>query len=302
MQGGFSYIHNLLLRIEQILYSGVPIFFTLAGFTLLNRKRFTNTDFYVKKVFIKIIKIISYLFVFQLPYYFYNIFIMHKNISVLDYIKICITINGLESANWFWFPYVCLLIFSPLLCAICNGLSKKDFLIFYCILVAKRTIPMLFPDVTIYLRYIFDNNLMTFDKYAFYALTGYAIHYYFVDTKKCLVINLILILISIYLCHSLCIEELKVTMWFFTIRFLTELGVFKNVENMISQISKLTLGIYMIHMYVYNVIRKITLSLLHIDRLANVYICILMASLTYFFAGLVIYLLRKSSLIKKWMG
>lgn len=290
-----------MITIEQVLYSGVPIFFTLAGFTLLNRKRFTNTDFYVKKVFIKIIKIISYLFVFQFPYYIFNIFVAHRDMSILDYLKICVTMNCIENANWFWFPYVCLLIFSPLLCAICNGLSKKDFLIFYCILVAKRTIPMLFPDVTIYLRYIFDNNLMTFDKYVFYALTGYAIHYYFVDTKKCLVINLILILISIYLCHSLCIEELKVTMWFFTIRFLTELEIFKNVESVISQISQLTLGIYMIHMYVYNVVRKVILYLLHNDKLTNAYICIIVAMITYFLASLIIYLLRKSRFIRMWL-
>lgn len=291
--------HNFLSNMQFIMYAGVPIFFAISGITLIRNE---SESLYLKRIFIKILKIITYLIVFQFPFFIFRVYIKHDNITFFEFIKRCFMLSSIEGANWFWYPYAGLLVMSPIISAIFLKINKIDLYIFYFILLLQNFIPKIFPEIAKYFPYIFNNDILKFNYIFLLVITGFIINNIKNMYKFVLLIMVVYLIISKIFLDSLMYDYILVCSYLYLFKFLDNSFILLKREQIIHTISDLTLGIYMIHMYIYNIIRRLYLHFFNVDEIHNAYVCYLIAIITFAICCNIIYVMKKNRLIKLWLS
>ena len=303
-------IHIILSKLGVAIYAGVPIFFLVSGVTLLKKNRFDGIDnVYKQKIFPKIVSIIVIIAFSQFPYFLYLMFVKHKYsftlLSFLNYIKMNVSFINIEGSMGFLTKYCFLLFFVPLLYYFVNYAKKNDILILVgCSFIVYFSI--LDENIANFFPVLFKNNAITFSHYVTMCLFGYCIHYYINNYKLAFFLITLLFIYFLYIKNDTFVgprcEYLKAV--FFMILFkclFVKIHINANFE-WITSLSKLTFGIYLIHMYVYNIYRVLFIKLLSIKELDNAYLCWSVAILTFATSAFIVHLLNKNKFINKLLN
>ncbi len=171
----YSYFINCA---RVIFDSGVPIFITISGFLLLNKK-------WDKHFYLKLINMLLIYFVICLITVFGNVFIMSEPFSAIEILKEIFHFTYIHYA-WFLEMYVGLYLVSPFLNLIFKNLNSKPKRIYYIATLIFLTLIFAFAGKNYYWT-------------ALMPLVYYAIGNFFFEYKKGLnsEINIILLCLSV---------------------------------------------------------------------------------------------------------
>ena len=159
------HIANILNTISR---TGVPVFFMVSGFLLLNSPKTLNfTSFYKRRLSKLAIPFLAWNVIYYVAYG-----VMTKDtLSVADFLKKML-IEGTSYHFWFVYTLIIIYLFMPFLKRIVDGLEQKWCWLLLIISGLKTTIVPLINIIASLDIYLFDN---IFNGYVSYVLLGYII-------------------------------------------------------------------------------------------------------------------------------
>lgn len=303
LDGTSKTIYNIICN---LCYFAVPIFIMVSGSLFLN----PNKDISIEKMFKKyILRIIICLFIFGMFYSILEIYFNTKTINldlIYNSIKNIITGN-LWAHMWYLYLILGLYLLTPIYRIITKNSKKEEYSY---LLIILFIFTIILNDISMFLNINISFNVLIFNPYIFLYFLGDYLSRYGIN-KKIQNINYIFTLISVvliilnniinifnpnYLTYT-CLFTFSITLSIFNFIKNTKFN-FKN-EKILINISECTLGIYLIHQLIINIIYK----LLKIDIILNYpYISLILYSLfVLIISYIIVYLLRKIKLIKKYV-
>lgn len=251
--------------IEVICYFAVPVFFMLSGATLLNyRERYSTTAFY-KKRFLR--TLIPFLFWGCLFYGLYLVNHFNEKIQWTVVFKNFAEGNIPYTAFWFFVPLFLLYIFMPFLSLMVTNMSKR-LLMYLCILLIF--FQSLLPTIYTLLGVNISMSLPIAGYFVF-ALLGYYISISRIEYNNVFywVVSILAIVVMIIRYILIYLSEEKVSSlftYFGLYSILPAIFVFLTAKRYIQNIevspkwaflSKKSLGVYVIHMFIISILLKI---------------------------------------------
>ena len=263
----YWYIANV---IDALFYYAVPLFFMITGVTLINYRDKYSTKTYFKKRFDKTVTPFVAWSIIGVIYLYCN------NLIIKDDISITYLLNGLFNdphikIYWFFIQlfkvYLCIPLFSSV-----NKKYRKEvfsYLVFFFFFL-NFLIPFIIDVFNLKLG--FSINIPVSSGYLIYVLLGYLLDNYSLDKRKKIIIHVfgvIGLLIHIIGTYVLSVQANEVVRTFkeyinvpcilystSVFILIKDLSVYIKDYKYINIISKYTFSIYLIHIYILNVITQ----------------------------------------------
>ena len=301
----YWFISNI---IDALFFFAVPLFSMITGITLIGYRDKYSTKEYLKKRFNKTV----------IPYLFFSVFgiiyLLLNNVISLDSINFKYIFNGLFSdppMSLYWFfrelfkVYLCI----PLFASVNKNKRKVEFS--YLVLVGvilNYLIPFIINVFKIDVS--FGINVPVSSGFLIYVLIGYLLDNYKIDKKKKIVIHILGIiglLMHIIGTYVLSMEANEIVRTFkgytnipcllYSISIfiiIKDLSIYIKNYDIINRLSKYTFSIYLIHIYVMDIIKN--LFNLDYTRLSYIFI---MPFFVIPLCILITYILRKIPILRK---
>ena len=303
-----------LLIVSIFIKIAVPIFFMISGATLIKKEETLN-ELYTNRVLKYSITLIVFSFIHYLWLIDWNI----SNINIPYFIQ-TIYSSGIADAYWFLYSYLAYLIMLPIIRKLAKSMKEKDYhyLIYtYLFINILRIIDWLLFKGNITLQK--DFYLLNEIQYFFYPLIGHYIHNEISEKytdKKHITIYVILSILSLvitallttYRCTYLNDYIEASAQYFFNslifIPTITTFIIFKKylnketkIYNIIRTLSSCTFGVMLLE----HILRKTTKEVYYIllPFLNSFLSCIIWILFTYIVTTLIVFILKKISLINK---
>lgn len=249
--------------------SAVLLFIMISGMYLLDPER----ELTLKKLYSKyILRIVLSLIIFNSIYISYYYFFVNNNTDIIQLIKLCFirTVRGDPSGIQFWYLYLALFLYiiTPILRIFTKNANKEDFKYFliigfiFTIMQPTITSYSIFKQLNYHNYYAYGMGVIYSFSYVYYYMLGYYIKKYVNISKKnsiALYIGGLMLTYSLALIISVLkgrVDVVKPYYYFSLNVFMMAIGIFmlfKNIKikekynDVISKISKLTFGVYLIH-------------------------------------------------------
>jgi surface polysaccharide O-acyltransferase-like enzyme len=253
--------------INSITRAGVPIFFMLSGYLLLNDSRTSNFKSFYKRRFVKIL--VPFI-VWDIIYFLFNSIQSGQTISPALFFTQLID-QGSEYHLWFVYTLAAFYLIMPFLKLIIDKCSDNQMLLFFFILIFPTTMrPFLNTVLGIYI-YLFDGVM---NGYTGYLILGYYLGKNEISKAGRILLytgGIIGVLISVlgnYACSSKERIDLVFNGGYQINNFLVPAAVFlffkqmktkaNGIINLAGRLSPLTYGIYLIHVLLLKLISGFT--------------------------------------------
>ena len=254
---------KVLSYVNELARTGVPLFFMISGFLLLNDD-IKSTSLFYKKRFLKVL--IPFL-VYDIFYYGLYSYINKNPMTIGGFFKELL-VSGSAYHLWFIYSILILYLFIPFIKKIVDASSQKMLWLFLVLVTFQTTlrpfINTIFKD-SVYIYFADDG----FVGYLGYMILGYILGKY--DYKK--LTNLIIILLGIvsFICVPLVTmtDAMKIGQFTFNggyslnhyveaaALFILFKLIIKNENKFVSKLSLVTFEAYFIHVFVILAIKKI---------------------------------------------
>lgn len=274
----------ILTFFDSIPRFAVPIFFMITGAFMLGRKSKENYLQFLQK---RIPKLLIPLIIFCIIYYVYDGITLNNNMAIIDFWNKFS--SGLEIKYHLWFMYsiITIYLFIPFLQKFIEKLNKKDLknLIIVLFIFGNliNTINTIFTRVNI--RFLTAFRVPDLLIYINYTFLGYYLFKYDIkteDRKKLYIVGIIsLILMPIFdfICTSDIREDnmliaLSIFAFFYAIAFFVfakynfhKINISSKNEMFINKIANSVFYIYLVHVLVIEITRKIIYKIFIPQRL-----------------------------------
>ncbi len=291
---------NFLVFINELLRVGVPIFFMISGYLLLQND-ITDIKGFYKKRFLKIA--IPFL-VYDVFYFIFNSVIYKTDFSPVRFLR---ELCDKGSAYHLWFVYSILFIYllMPFLRMIVSKCNKKTLFLFLLLATFQSTIrPFLNISLDGFLHfYITDDGLMG---YIGYVLLGYLMgNFEFSKKEQRLIYALGIISFIVFPIWNIKSTQTMGDFFFnggYTINHYIEASAvflfFKNNVNkkskFVSNLSKISFSAYLIHIAILTIIQNMEFALpVEISLFINVILVTLLSFLWGFAENRIISLRKR---------
>jgi len=299
---------NIYNIICNLCYFAVPIFIMVSGGLFLNPdKKITIVNILKKYV----LRIVTCLIIFGMFYSMLEIFFNTRiiNISLIINSLKNIIIGNLWAHMWYLYLILGLYLLTPIFRIISKNCTKKEYDYFLIILFVFTII---INDISTILKTNISFNILITSPYIFlYFLGDYLSRYQL--SKKIIYINCIFSIGSIiiivlnnlfelfdssYITYT-CFISFNITFSIFIYLKNKQTKINNKLKSIIIKISECTLGIYLIHQFIINIIYK----MLKIDLILDYpYLCLILYSGVVFILSYIItILLRKINFMKKYI-
>lgn len=274
--------------IECLMSFCVPVFFMISGATLIDyRERYSTKEYFVKRVKRAVIPYVVWCYIGLV----YNIIMGYTKTEEITVAKIIKTVVSCDSIDIYWFfpilfgVYLCI----PLFAAVEKGLRKNLFVyLIIASLIINSTVP--FIKMVFKLDFAWPFNVQVASSYLLYVLFGYVISHY--ETN-------IIVEIIIYVCGVIGVltqiigtytlsmdagtidvtykgfENLPCILYSMAVFMLIKrVGPFimkKGFAKFMNFVGSFTLGIYLVHWYVMEILEKIGIRYIGLDTTSLVY-------------------------------
>ena len=287
-----------------ICYFAVPIFVMVSGGIFLNPNKKIEINNIIKKY---CLRILLCLFIFGFVYSMLEIYFNTKTLNlemILESIKNIITGN-LWAHMWYLYLIFGLYLLTPIFRIITKNVNEKEYKY---LLILLFIFTILINDINSILNLNIAFNILIYSPYVLlYFLGDYSNRYEIKENIKKVIylssfISIIIIflnnffnLFSFYNFSYTCLLVFNIILSIFI--FIKDRKI--KLNKFIISISECSLGIYLIHQLIINIIFK----LLKVDIILDYpYICLVIYVLITFIISYVItYLLRKINLINKYI-
>lgn len=289
-------------------YFAVPIFVMVSGGLFLN----PNKDINIKNILKKyVLRIFICLFIFGMFYSVLEIYFNTKSIGlflVYDSIKNIIT-GELWDHMWYLYLILGLYLLTPIFRVISKNCTKKEY---NYLLILLFIFTIVINDLCILFDIDIAFNILIFNPYIFLYFLGDYLSRFEISNKVCninfvfsIISVLIIIICNIYDGFNIgymsytCLLSFSITFSIFILVKNSKKVINDKLKNIIVNISECTLGIYLIHQFIINIIYK----LLKIDIILEYpFVCLILYSIVVFVLSYIItILLRKVKFIKKYI-
>ena len=248
--------------INSIVCWAVSLFVVISGSLHLNQKEIT-----FKTLVYKILRILLCLIIWHTIYYFW----VNPEISIDNFLSCLKKLILGESYSHLWFLYLIigLYIITPILNKLVKVLNKKE--LFY-LLIFGFSLTSLFPTLSVFTSFDFSRiivpfRVLNFNVFIFYYLLGYYLSKYKVHKPKLLLIISLFLLVVLGVVSGYISYNINIPFTFannnsvFTLFAVIAIyAFFKKIKfkfnKKIIMISKLTLGIYLIHFLIEKILLK----------------------------------------------
>ena len=290
------------------MYFAVPMFVMISGALFLNSDKEIN----IKKLYKKYIsRIVICLFLFGM---FYSILEIYFNTRTISISMITESIKNIFTGNlwahmWYLYLIIGLYMISPLLKVFTRNCTQKEYKY---ILIILFIFTVLIIDITKYFNINIAFNILISSPYIFFYMLGDYLSRYDVS-KKIKILNYIISAIFIILIilnnfinifnsvlvayTSFMMSSIIISLFFLAKD--SKINLNYKMKNLLKSIGECGFGIYLIHQFIINIIYK----LLKIDFILSYpYIGLIVYVIVIFgISYLIIYLLRKISVIRKYI-
>ena len=291
----------ILTCLDTFTRMGVPLFLMFTGIFMLNdKKKYTYKEFIKKRM----PKLIMPFIIISFIYYVYEMFKIKGHISIINFISL-FTTNGIKYHFWYMYTIICIYLLIPYLKPFIQKLTKKDIerLILINFLMGNTllTLMHLFSiiNISMFSAFYFP-NLITYINYLF---LGYYLYKYKLNKKiipilyKLTFISIILMTILDYIMTkevrtdsfltATSIFPFIITTYFFI--FIKDnydkLKINQKIETFFTKSASLTFYIYMFHVIVMELIKKVMMRIFVPTRfLENIIFIIIEYILTFVFS------------------
>ena len=274
--------------IECLMSFCVPVFFMISGATLIDyRDRYSTKEYFVKRIKRAVIPYVIWCYIGLV----YNIIMGYTRIEEITVGKIIKTVISCDSIDIYWFfpilfgVYLCI----PLFAAVEKSLRQK---LFSYLIVASLIINSVVPFIKMVFKldFAWPLNVQVASSYLLYVLFGYVISHY--ETN-------IIIEIIIYVCGVIGVlaeifgtyilsmdagtidvtykgfENLPCILYSMAVfMFIKRVGPFimkKGLAKVINFLGSFTLGIYLTHWYVMEILEKVGIKYIGLDTTSLTY-------------------------------
>ncbi len=299
---------NIFSAICQLMYFSNAIFIMISGALFLN----PDKDISIKKLYSKyILRMVIALFLFG---GFYSILETYYNTQTLSMTMISEAIKNIFTGNlwahmWYLYLIIGLYMITPLLKKFICNCSRNEYRY---ILILLFIFTILFTDISKILKTELAFNILIISPYIFFYMLGDYLSRYDIS-KKLKFANYIFSLISIILIivnnfvnifdnelvtfTSTMISSIIISIFLIAKNKKENFG--EKTKNVLEDIEKCGLGIYLIHQLIINIIYKI----LKVDFILNYpYIGLIIYTLVIFaISYLITYFLRKIKIVKNYI-
>lgn len=298
-------IYNVICN---LCYFAVPIFIMVSGSLFLNPDKKLDIEDILKKY---ISRIIICLLLFGM---FYSMLEIYFNTNLINLELIYNSFKNIITGNlwahmWYLYLILGLYLFTPIFRIISSKSTKKEY---QYLLILLFIFTIIINDINAYLKINIAFNILIISPYIFLYFLGDYLSRYGI-TKKIKYANYIFSLISVvviilknvfYMSDSFymtytCFFSFNITLSVFLLIKEMKFNFNDKIKNIIINISECTLGIYLIHQLIINIIYK----LLKIDIILDYpYVCLILYSIvTFCLSYLITTLLRKFKIVRKYI-
>lgn len=292
---------------DSIVRFCVPIFFMISGALLLN-KDYDLKEFIVKRV----VRIFPPFIFWSLIYILYNSFVVgNGSFEFIAFIKNVVLnlLHGSEYHLWFVYTLIGLYLLTPILRPWIKSATKNE--LRYFLIIWLITILYGIPELTNYLP---TNAIENFSGYIGYFVLGYYLSKHVSLNKYILILCFFLgVLLTIlltykassaihnfdgfyynYLTFNVILCSISIFLFIKQVKIKSE-----SVKNVLSLISKYSFGIYLSHVLILNLLKRIGLSWDFIHPIISIPIIVL---LCLSISTLIIYLGNKVKYLNFYIG
>lgn len=293
----------LLTFLDSITRTGVPIFFMLTGFFMLNSKKNESYSLFLKK---RLPKLIIPFVLISLLYYIYESHKIGKDISIMDFFNL-FTQNKIKYHFWFMYDIILIYLIIPFLNKLVNSLKREELksliILIYlsnilCIVKLLSNLfnldllgSFIYPQLIIYINYLFVG----------YYLRNYDISQ---NKKKHIyifsIISLIMMpIVDFILTGNLRNDSALVASSPFS--FIMSIGLFifikdnydkirfnSKAEKILSYTSEIIFYIYMMHVIIMELIKRILIKFISINSFRSSCLLIFLLFIFTFFISYIV--------------
>lgn len=274
--------------IECLMSFCVPVFFMISGATLIDyRERYSTWEYFIKRIKKAVIPYVVWCYIGLV----YNLIMGYTKADEITIAKIIKTVISCDSIDIYWFfpilfgVYLCI----PLFAAVEKELRKN---LFTYLIIASLIINSVVPFIKIVLKldFAWPLDVQVASSYLLYVLFGYVISHYETNTIIEIIVyicGVIGVLAQIIGTYMLSMEagaidstykgfgNLPCILYsmaiFMLIKRIGTLLMRNGFAKVINFIGSFTLGIYLVHWYVMEILEKIGIRYIGLNTTSLIY-------------------------------